>query len=89
MKVKHTRRATSRTERRPDGSEVVERSEEESYEEEDSPRRFSLRGHSLLGNPGVSSIRRLLRRISSAVGIFLLANRAKDFFSWLTDHVLG
>lgn len=89
MSFKHTRRATSRTERRPDGSEIVERSEEESYEEEDTPRDPSPRRRRSLGGPGFSSVRRMFGRISAMVGLVLLPNRVKEFFNWLSDNVVG
>ena len=41
MAFKHTRRTTSRTERHPDGREVIEESEEELLESDD-PSRFDL-----------------------------------------------
>lgn len=84
MRVKRTRRATSRTERKPDGSEIVERSEEESYEEQDEPRRSVSRVLPRLRAPGGSSLRRLIGRISRTVGTLLLANCVKSLLGWLT-----
>jgi len=87
MRVKLTRRATSRTERRADGSEIVERSEEETYEEQEGRHRSIVGIRAPLVGSGFSAVRRLLRRGLGAVGIALLASLAKDLISWLVQHV--
>lgn len=87
MSFKHTRRATSRTERRSDGSEIVERSEEETYEEREGPRSLSLPGQARLVGKGLSTVRRLVRRGLGAIGAALFIGVIRELVGRLVQHL--
>lgn len=86
MTFKHTRRATSRTERRSDGSEIVERSEEETFEDQGGSRGTSLRPRTHLLGRGLSALRRLFRRCLGLAGTALFIGAIKELIGRLMDH---
>ena len=80
MSFKHTRRTTTRAERRPDGSEVIERSEEESYEEREIPTAPAVRARMPRHRLSPSWLQRL---IALAPSIALLVHRIVDLLALL------